>query len=79
MAKMKPDDPAYWMLESEHTTSTDVYDESCSICRDPEYAQMGMPLCFACFKCGGHVPADDCICDKCEADQRDDPKLDHNE
>jgi hypothetical protein len=93
---MKPDDPAYWMLEkglaerarektearfhdpysTEETalrekwcTSTDVYNETCYICRDPEYALMGLPLCFPCTECGGHVAADDTVCDECGHDE----------
>jgi len=95
MAKMKKDDPAYWMLEKglaerarEKTeaqyhdpystekktteekwcTSTDVYSDRCYICRDPEYALMGLPLCYACHKCKGHVAADDSVCDECGHD-----------
>lgn len=67
---MKPDDPAYWMLFDGHTTTPVVYKEGCYICEDPEFAQMGLPLCSKCFKCEGHVPADDCICDDCGEDQR---------
>jgi len=64
---MKPSDPAYWMLEDDFTTAPTVYLESCYICRDPEFAQMGLPLCYAC-KCGGHVPADDTVCSDCGFD-----------
>ncbi len=73
---MSPDDPAYWMLErgrddpSKRSTSS-VHDPDCYICRDPEFAMMGLPLCYPCAKCGGHVPADDCVCGACGHDQRD--------
>lgn len=64
MAKMQPDDPAYWMLLDDFTTTPDpeIYDPTCYICRDPEYAQMGLPLCKPCIVCGKHVPADDNVC-----------------
>jgi hypothetical protein len=48
---------------NEHTTSTTVYNQSCYICRDPEFAQMGLPLCYPCPVCGAHTPADDVVCD----------------
>jgi hypothetical protein len=67
---MKPNDPAYWML-SDNVTSTPVpglYRESCYICRDPEFAQMGLPLCYPCPSCQGHVPADDTVCTDCGKD-----------
>lgn len=74
-APMKPDDPAYWMIErgrrnvSKRSTTT-VYKEGCYICEDHEFSLMGLPLCFPCAKCGGHVPADDCFCDACGTDVR---------
>lgn len=67
---LKESDPAYWMLEqgrkdpSKRSTTT-VYNEHCYICRDPEFALMGLPLCFPCHNCKGHVPADDSICTDC--------------
>ena len=63
--KMKPSDPAYWMLSDGHETNPDpdIYNENCYICTDPEFAQMGLPLCYKCMICGGHVPADDTVCD----------------
>jgi hypothetical protein len=62
---LKPSDPCYWMLSDPNIYSTpdpSVYNDKCYICRDPEYAQMGMSLCYACAACGGHVPADDVEC-----------------
>ena len=63
MTKMKPNDPAYWMLHNGVTSTPVTYNPTCYICNDPEYAQMGLPLCRVCRVCGAHVPADDCICD----------------
>lgn len=63
---MKPSDPAYWLLEDPNIYSTPVpglYRDNCYICRDPEFAQMGMSLCYACFECEGHVAADDIECE----------------
>jgi len=61
-AKMRPDDPAYWMLFDGVETTPMVYDNTCYICRDPEFAKMGLPLCYKCLFCGAHVPADDHLC-----------------
>jgi hypothetical protein len=72
---LKPDDPAYWMLEqgrndpSKRSTTT-VYRDGCYICEDPEFSLMGLPLCFPCHKCGGHVAADDTVCDDCGFDHQ---------
>lgn len=65
MAKMKPGDPAYWMLEDEYTTTPDlsIHRDDCYICTDPDFAKMGLPLCYPCPKCGGHVAADDSVCE----------------
>ena len=61
-----PFDPANFLLESSYKTTPEVYLEGCYICEDPEYAAMGLPLCYAC-PCGpnGHVPADDISCTSC--------------
>jgi hypothetical protein len=73
---LEKNDPAYWMLEqgrkdpSKRSTTT-VYMEGCYICEDPEFALMGLPLCKPCFDCGGHIAADDCICNKCGSDDRE--------
>ena len=55
-------------------TVTTVYDSSCYICEDPEFALMGLPLCYPCVKCQGHVPADDSICSVCQHDQCEPPE-----
>jgi hypothetical protein len=47
---------------------TDVYKVGCYICEDPSFARMGLPLCRPCAKCGGHVAADDTVCDDCGHD-----------
>jgi hypothetical protein len=46
-----------------HSGPAPVYNDSCYICRDQDFAMMGLPLCTACPICGAHVPADDIICD----------------
>ena len=62
-----PDDPAQALLQNPDVYSTPVvYWPTCYICNDPEFAQMGMPLCRECPDCdNGHVPADDISCDNC--------------
>ena len=60
---MRPDDPAYWMLHDGVETVPTVRNVNCYICRDPEFAQMGLPLCYECLVCKAHVPADDPVCD----------------
>lgn len=65
---MKKSDPAYWMLEEglsgkRKIKKPEVYSENCYICTDPEFALMGLPLCRKCPICGGHVAADDYMCD----------------
>lgn len=60
-----------------HTTSTTVYDDKCYICRDPDFARMGLPLCRECPECKrksngevlGHVAADDTECTVCGHDE----------
>lgn len=70
--QMKPSDPAYKLLKDGHTTTPTVYDKNCYICTDPEFAQMGMPLCFGCKKCGAHIAADDGpVCEKCGYDHQE--------
>lgn len=62
-----PDDPAQMLLQNPNVYSTPtVYDANCYICNDPEFAQMGLPLCKPCPDCDdGHVPADDVECSNC--------------
>lgn len=76
--QMRTDDPAYWMLSSGHTSTPTTYREGCYICEDPEFAQMGLPLCHPCPRCteqaghdAGHVAADDSVCDDCGYDMRE--------
>lgn len=67
---MPASDPAQFLLRDEHVSTPKVFDPGCYICNDPEFAMMGMPLCFACESCGGHVPADDVECGVCGVDQQ---------
>lgn len=46
-----PSDPAFWMLLDGHESIPVVHLDSCYICRDPEFAAMGMPLCSPCPQC----------------------------
>lgn len=67
---MKPDDPAYHLLTDGSTTTPVVHRAGCYICEDPEFAQMGLPLCQQCPKCpNGHIAADDSVCDDCGHDE----------
>ena len=66
---LPPDDPAIWLLHHGPVSTPTVTSDSCYICNDPEFAQMGLPLCYPCKFCGGHVAADDTICDECGKDQ----------
>ena len=71
--QMKTSDPAYFLLTDGHTSTPEVHRDGCYICRDPEFAQMGLPLCKKCPRCtegnngeaAGHIPADDRQCDDC--------------
>lgn len=70
---MRPDDPAYWMLErglkdAAMCSRTTVFKAGCYICEDPEFSLMGLPLCYPCPKCGGHIAADESVCDDCDYD-----------
>ena len=67
----QPDDPAYMLLQDGFTSTPTVYKRGCYICEDPEFAQMGLPLCKPCPRCGGHVAADDSQCDDCGLDELD--------
>ncbi len=65
-------DPAYCLLLDDFTSTPvpGVYREGCYICRDPEFAAMGLPLCRKCPECArngstGHIAADDNVCDDC--------------
>lgn len=75
VAKMKSNDPAYWMSSDGVETTTNVFNKHCYICNDPEFAQMGLPLCYACLVCGAHVAADDGVCDN----GHDQPECPHYE
>lgn len=75
---MKKSDPAYWLLQEglsgkRKVRAPTVYNNDCYICQDSEFALMGLPLCYPCYLCKSHVPADDTICDNGH-DQMDDPE-----
>lgn len=71
---MKSSDPAYELLIDNYTSKPVIFRAGCYICEDPEYAQMGLPLCRLCSMCKtGHVPADDSKCDDCGFDERELP------
>lgn len=63
----QPEDPAYALLQDGHTTTPipGLFRPDCYICRDPEFQMMGLPLCYRCPSCEGHVPADDTECTDC--------------
>ena len=68
-------DPAYFLLERgrkdpSKRSPISAYSPKCYICNDPEFSMMGLPVCQPCLKCGGHVAADDSVCDLCGEDQR---------
>ena len=64
--EMNDNDPCgFKHLPEEQWSKSDVYHPNCYICNDPDFATHGMPLCFACSECGGHVSADDDVCDVC--------------
>lgn len=78
----QPHDPAYFLLKDGHASSTTVYHRGCYICEDPEFAQMGLPLCRECPECRkagrlapepnrgyGHVAADGGECSECGHDE----------
>ena len=67
-------DPGYFLLEQginnpEQRSTTTVYNKDCYICNDREFSLMGLPLCYPCRFCQGHVAADDTICSFCKKDQ----------
>jgi len=73
---LKKTDPAYRLLEQgrqnpEMRTVATVYKKDCYICEDPEFSLMGLPLCYPCWACGGHVAADEGTCDACGFDGLD--------
>jgi hypothetical protein len=81
----RPGDLAFALLLDDFTTTPvrGLYRESCYICRDPEFAQMGLPLCRPCPECQragrglGHIAADDDRCDGCgHEDGPEDPRKD---
>jgi hypothetical protein len=68
--KLKPSDPAYFLLDNVPPTPITVYRQNCYICNDSEFSRMGMPTCKRCPKCkNGHIAADDTVCDLCGHDE----------
>lgn len=68
--RLSSNDPAYKLLKDNFVSVPKVYRESCYICRDMEFARLGMPLCNLCCNCSangmeGHIAADDGQCDDC--------------
>lgn len=74
---LQSDDPCYFMLQNgrlEEIETPDefnwrtkpvIHREGCYICEDPEFSLMGLPLCYPCQFCNGHVAADSDTCDEC--------------
>lgn len=48
---MKPHDPAFVLLLDGKVSVPVVHRGGCYICEDPEFAAMGLPLCFPCPAC----------------------------
>lgn len=65
----RDDDLASILLHDGYTTTPEAHRRGCYICEDPEFAQMGLPLCRKCPFCGGHIAADDSRCDDCGRDE----------
>lgn len=68
--RIGPHDPARSLLSDEFKSTPKVYRASCYICKDMEFARLGMPLCNLCCACAsldkeGHIAADDQTCDDC--------------
>lgn len=72
---LPPDDPAQILKRDSYFSTPVVYNDDCYICRDPEFSEMGLPLCRRCPVCqvaglgDGHIPADDQICTVCGFDE----------
>lgn len=71
---LRPQDPAYFMLDTAPVTPQRVNRKGCYICEDREFARMGLPLCGLCCACAasnkvGHIPADDPECEDCGHDE----------
>lgn len=72
-----PGDPAYALLLDGYTSKRKVEPRlSCYICMDPEFEQMGLPLCNPCPECKrqgkeGHIAADDTVCSDCGYDAQE--------
>ncbi len=62
-------DPAFQLLEDDVVSVPTFNREGCYICQDTEFAQMGLPLCYPCAFCKGHVAADSTVCSDCGIQQ----------
>ncbi len=58
------------LSEGEKREST-VYSQDCYICHDPDFRDYGLPLCYPCPFCKGHIAADESVCDVCGKDARE--------
>ena len=66
MARSDLTDAEKFLYDNPSISSTPiVYDPTCYICRDPDYARMGLPLCYPCPECEGHIAADEGECQSC--------------
>lgn len=68
--RIGPHDPARHLLSDDFKTTPKVFRDNCYICKDMEFARLGMPLCNLCCACAalnkeGHIAADDQNCDDC--------------
>ena len=69
---LKPDDPCQFLLQNPNIYTIPVFNrKGCYICEDPEFAEMGLPLCYKCMFCEGHVPADSNACSDCGKEQHE--------
>jgi hypothetical protein len=58
-------------LSEDEKQDYSVYSETCYICRDSDFRDYGLPLCYSCPFCEGHIAADDTECDNCGKDARE--------
>ena len=56
------------LLKEEAKAPVKAYDPNCYICRDSDFRDYGLPLCFPCPDCKAHVAADAGECSECDWD-----------